>query len=500
MATSTNQVIIPQLIPWITAILLVFGYKSLRWQRGLSAVSVTIGVVNAVLLLLEVKRQGMLVFWASNWEPPFGIILIADMFSALMVLITAILGAVVVFYSFATIDEGRERNFYYFLIQMELVGVNGAFLTADIFNLYVWFEILLISSYILLVLGSTRAQLRETYKYVILNVLASTFFLIGLGLLYSVTGTLNMADLAVKLPQVENQGLVTLIAVIFLTVFGSKAAIFPLYFWLPQSYTEPPAAISALFGGLLTKVGVYCLIRTFTLLFTGDTAFTQPLLLWLGILTMVLGGLGAIAQYHYRRILSYHIISQVGYMIMGLALNTVTALAAAICFMLHNMIVKSGLFLFAGVTERITGTENLRKMGGLLHRYPLLGWGFFLGGISLAGVPPFSGFFSKFLMLQAAAEVSNYWAMGFTLAVGFLTLFSMMKIFMYCYWGAEQPVCSDLPAGFNYRKMLPAGIFLVLLSLAFGLLAQPVVGLITLAAEQLMDPSFYISMVLGVSQ
>ncbi|MDO4581675.1 MAG: Na+/H+ antiporter subunit D [Bacillota bacterium] len=496
MAASTNWVLSPQLIPWLTAILLIFTYRQLKLQRWLSAISVLLALANAIHLLALVRAEGVLVFWASNWVPPFGIIMVADTLSAIMVLMSAIIGAVVVFYSFRTIDEGRERHFYYFLIQMLLVGCNGAFITGDIFNLYVWFEILLLSSYVLLVLGSERGQLRETYKYVLLNVLASTFFLVGLGLLYGVAGTLNMADLAVKLPQVENQGLVTLIAVIFIVVFGSKAAIFPLYFWLPQSYTEPPAAVSALFGGLLTKVGVYCLIRTFTLIFVGDTEFTHTLLLILGIATMVFGGLGAIAQYNYKRILSYHIISQVGYMLMGLALNSVVSIAAAIYFMVHNIVVKSSLFLFAGVTEKITGTNELKQMGGLLHRYPWLGWGFFLGGISLAGVPPFSGFFAKYLMLQGAADISSYVAMFFTLAVGFLTLFSMMKIFIYCYWGAEKPVLAKARE-INYLKMLPPALALVCLSIAMGVCAEAVIDLIMTAAAQLKDPSIYITAVLG---
>lgn len=493
---STNQVLSPQLIPWLTAILLIFTYRNIKLQRLLSAISVTLGLANAIYLLYTVKTGGILVFWASNWQPPFGITMVVDLFSALMVLLSSILGAACVFFSLRQIDVGREKNFYYFLIQMLLVGCNGAFVTGDIFNLYVWFEILLLASYVLLVLGGEKQQLRETITYVVLNILASTFFLIGLALLYGMFGTLNMADLAVKMPQAENQGLVSLIAIIFMVVFGSKAAIFPLYYWLPNSYVVPPAPISALFGGLLTKVGVYCLIRTFTLMFVGDTAFTHTVLLILGIITMVLGGLGAIAQYDYKRILSYHIVSQVGYMIMGLAINTVVSVAAAIYFMIHNMIVKSSLFYFSGVTERITGTNDLKQMGGLLHRYPYLGWGFFLGGISLAGVPPFSGFFAKFLMLEGAAGAANYWAMFFTLVVGFLTLFSMMKIFIFCYWGEEKPVL-HLPDNYHYTVDLAVPLCLVGISIAMGLGAKYVIDIIMLAAEQLLDPGIYITAVLG---
>ena len=490
---SSNQVLSPQLIPWITAVLLLFTYRRVRWQRILSGVSAIVAVANAIYLLYCVLTNGTLVFWAGDWLPPFGITMVVDTFAAILVLLTALIGASCIFYSFSHIDMQREKYFYYFLIQMMLVGCNGAFIAGDIFNLYVWFEILLISSYVLLALGGEKKQLRETLTYVVLNVLASSFFLVGLGLLYAATGTLNMADLAIKLPQIENQSLINLISVIFLFVFGSKAAIFPLFYWLPHSYAQPPAAISAIFGGLLTKVGVYCLIRTFTLMFIGDSTFIYTLLFVLGILTMVLGGLGAICQYQFRKILSFHIISQVGYMLIGLAMHTTLTIAAAMYFMFHNIIVKTSLFYFAGATEEISGTGDLRQMGGLIHRFPVLAWGFFLGGVSLAGVPPFSGFFAKLLMLQGAAEIGQGWAMFFILAVGFLTLFSMIKIFMYCYWGQEKTLAIISTSG--YRRKLISPWLLVMLSLVVGFASTPIIEVVLRAAAEISDPNLYIQAV-----
>jgi len=495
-----NQALTPVLIPWITGILLIFFYKKIWIQRAFSGLSAIVTLGNAIHLLYIVNTRGIVVLWVGNWAPPFGITLVVDLFSAVLVLTTAIVSMAIIFYSFRMVDKRRERNFYYFLVQMMLVGVNGAFITGDVFNLYVFFEIFLISSYVLMVIGSTKGQLRETYKYVLLNFLTSTLFLVGLALLYGVAGTLNMADLARKLPAAENQGIVSLIAVIFIAVFGSKAAIFPLFYWLPHSYAEPPPAVSALFGGLLTKVGVYCMIRTFTLMFTGDAAFTNSLLFVLGVCTMFLGGLGAIAQFNFRRILSYHIISQIGYMIMGLAINTTIALMAAIYFLVHNMVVKSSLFLFAGVTEKITGTGDLRQMGGLLRRYPLLGWGFLLGGLSLAGVPPLSGFFAKLLMMSGASQAENYWVMFFTLGVGFLTLFSMVKIFIYCYWGQEKPVRQEaLEPSFDYRRFMLPCLFLVLVSIMMGLGAEYVIGIKRCVAEELLNPEIYIRAVFGAT-
>ena len=497
---STNQVLLPILIPWITGILLLFFYKKIQLQRILTGFSALLALVNAIYLLYSVSTKGTLVFWGGNWPPPFGITLVADMFSAVLVLTTAIASMAILFYSFKLIDEKRERNFYYFLVQMVLVGVNGSFITGDIFNLFVFLELFLISSYVLMVLGSSKKQLSETYKYVLLNFLTSIFFLVGVALLYGVAGTLNMADLALKLPTAENQGIISLIAVIFIVVFGAKAAIFPVFFWLPFAHTAPPAFISALFGGLLTKGGIYAMIRTFTLIFTGDAAFTNSLLLVLAFFTMLLGGLGAIAEYNFKRILAYHSVSQIGYMLMGLAVSNKIAMAAAIYFMVHNMIVKTSLFFFAGVTEKITGTNDLRQMGGLLHRYPLLGWGFFLGGISLAGVPPFSGFFAKMLMILGASEAENYLVMFFTLGVGFLTLFSMIKIFIFCYWGEEKPVRQEvLEPSFNYRPYVLPCLFLVKVSILMGFGAEFVIHIIQRAATELLDPELYIRAVLGTT-
>ena len=496
---SSNQVLTPILIPWITGIVLIFFYKNIWIQRFLSGFSAVLALGNAMYLLITVSKSGTIVFWAGGWVPPFGITMVVDLLTAVFVLTTSVTSFAVILYSFRSIDEQRSLHFYYFLVQMMLVGVNGAFITGDIFNLYVFFELFLISSYVLMAIGSTQGQLRETYKYVILNVIVSTFFLVGLALLYGVSGTLNMADLARKLPLAENQGIISLIAVIFIVVFGSKAAVFPLFYWLPRSYAEPPAAISAIFC-VLTKVGIYCLIRAFTLIFTGDAVFMNSLLFTLGACTMVLGGLGAVSQYNFKRMLSYDLVSQVGYTVMALAISNTVAIMAAIYFAIHNIVVKSGLFLFAGVTEEITGTNDLRLMGGLLHRYPLLGWGFFMGALSLVGIPPFSGFFAKLLMLSGASDAGNYLAMFVTLGVGLLTLFAMIKIFVYCYWGEVKPVRQEaLEHSFNYRLYMLPCLFLVLISIMMGLGAEYVIGIIQRAAEEIQNPELYIRAVLGTT-
>ena len=492
---STNFVVFPVLIPFITAITLLLFYKRINVQKIISSFSALLGIGYSFFMLHQVVTNGVQVYWASNWPPPFGITMAIDVFSAVMLVLSNVVAGACLWFSFKTIDKGREKNFYYMIFQMLLMGINGSFITGDLFNLYVFFEIMLMASYILIVLGSEKGQLRESFKYVLLNILSSALFIIGLGMVYGMVGTLNMADIAQKMAQVENQGLVTLTSMVFLVVFGIKGAIFPLYFWLPQSYYEPPAAISALFSGLLTKVGVYALIRIFTLIFINDTGYTHTIILILGTATMLFGVLGAICQVNFKRILSYHIISQVGYMIIGLGLYSLFSIAGAIYYIAHHIIVKSALFLISGVTEKITGTGELKKMGGMMAGYPLLAWTFLIAGLSLAGVPPLSGFFSKFALIADSVAQGNYWVAGIALLVGFLTLFSMIKIFLAVFWGESKPIPEQ--TGFNYKKLMPTCLVLVALSVIMGLLAPVMMDYANMAAEQLMNPQIYIDAVMG---
>lgn len=493
---SNNLIIWPVLIPFITAAVLMCFYKNVRAQKLISGASALLGLAYSFFLFKLVLDNGIQVFWSSNWAPPFGITWTVDLFSAIMVILANIVGTACLFFSFRTVDMQRAKHYYYPVYQLLMVGICGSFITGDLFNLYVMFEIMLTASYVLIVLGSDKGQLRESFKYVMLNVFSSVLFILGVGLLYGMIGTLNMADIAVKMAQVENQNLVTLVALIFLTVFGIKGAIFPIYFWLPQSYYEPPAAVSALFGGLLTKVGVYAMVRVFTLIFVTNVSFTHQIILVLGVGTMIFGVIGAICQMDFKLILTYHIISQVGYMVIGLGMFSVAAITGTIYYIAHHIIVKSSLFLLAGTTKELTGTNDLHKMGGLLKSAPLLGWTFLIAGLSLAGVPPLSGFFSKFVLMEEAAAQGSYWVAAAALLVGFLTLFSMIKIFINAFWRPEKEYAKR--PGFSYKKLLPAACVLVLLSVAMGLGAPFMLKYAGMAAEQLMNPQIYIDAVLNI--
>ncbi len=490
----TNLVTLPILIPFLVGVILIFFYKSLGIQKVLSAITSFVLLIISFYLAYVVYVDGIQIIELGNWEAPFGIVFVADMFATLMVILSSIVGLVCLFFAFQTLNEKRQKYYFYPFYFFLITGVNGAFLTGDIFNLFVFFEVMLIASYILIVNGGTKYQLRESFKYVAINIFSSILFIAAVAYLYSALGTLNMADIADKVNQVGQVGVLNVIAIVFLVVFAIKGALFPLYFWLPNSYYGPPAAIAALFGGLLTKVGIYAIIRTFTLIFPHNPDFTHNIILALAGLTMFFGVLGAVSQFDFKRILSYHIISQVGYMVMGLGIFTPLAIAGAIYYIAHHIIVKAALFLFAGATQKITGTTDLHKMGGLLKTHPWLGWLFLVAAISLAGIPPLSGFFSKFALILAGMEEGRYIIVTVSLIVGLLTLFSMMKIFIYAFW--REQAHTEEQAKVSVKDLLIPISPLIVLTIVLGLGAEPIFSYSVEVAEQLLDPSVYINAVL----
>ena len=338
-----------------------------------------------------------------------------------------------------------------------------------------------------------------TFKYVAINLFSSILFLVAVGLLYGVAGTLNMADLANELDTLP-AGLVTTLAILFLGAFGIKAGVFPLFFWLPASYHTAPASLLALFAGLMTKVGVYALVRSFTLLFTQETNYTHTLILIIAGLTMVTGVLGAVAQTEFRKLLSFHIISQIGYLLMGLGLYSAAALAGTIYFMAHVILAKSALFLVGGIIYKMQDTYDLKKLGGLYIRYPMLALLFLIPALSLAGIPPLSGFWAKFALVQAGLANGQYVIVAVSLVVSILTLFSMTKIWAEVFWkdaeGDEAPQQSLTSQGVGLPLLLPVGALAVIL-LGIGFMAEPLISLSISAAEQLINPTDYIETVLG---
>ena len=496
----SNLIFLPITLPLLSGALCLACWRSQRWQKWLTLAGSLVYLLISIGLLLRTLDTGYLVLQVGQWPAPFGISLVADILSAIMIVLTGIVAVAGALYSMASIPERHIRFGYFPLLHFLLVGVSGAFLTADIFNLFVWFEVMLLSSFGLLTLGGERAQMEGAIKYVTINLFSSAIFLTAVGLLYGMVGTLNMADLAVKLPQANDEGLVNVLALLFMASFGIKAGAFPLFFWLPASYHTPLVAVSAVFAGLLTKVGVYALYRVFSLLFISDIAFTHNLLLWIGILTMVTGVFGAAAQFEFRRILSFHIISQIGYMILALAIFTPLALVGGVFYIMHHILVKTNLFLISGLTYQLLGTHELKQMGGIYRHRPWLAVGFLISAMSLAGLPPLSGFFAKFMIIKAGVEAASWWATGFALLVGLLTLYSMTKIWANVFWKApDSTAASQLThQPLAFWMILPV-ILLASMTVAIGIWGEHSLHIAEQSAEQLLNRDGYIKAVLGTS-
>jgi multicomponent Na+:H+ antiporter subunit D len=459
-------------------------------------------LVSALYLINLAGREGMVVSNIGSWPAPYGITLVADRFSALMLLVASVVFLATTIYSTQAVDAKRKENGYFLITFGILTGVNGSFMAGDLFNLYVWFEVMLMGSFILVSFGGEKLQLEGAIKYLILNLISSFFFLAGLGMLYGKLGTLNMADISVKIG--ESGDLISLLnpsMVLFVVGFAIKGALFPFFFWLPASYHTPPPAVSALFAGLLTKVGIYALIRFYTLFLYHSDSFWNPLMMWMGVLSMVIGVLTATSQSDFRKILSFHIISQVGYMVTGLALFTAGGLAAAIYFLAYHMITKTNIFLVAGWVDMQRGTLDIRNLGDVLKRNPVWAAIFFISAFSLAGLPPLSGFVAKFAIVKAGIESGRIVVAMIALFVGLFTLFSMVKIWIEVFWkptpeGVEvvqvQPPRPD-------HIMMGSSVFLAILIIAMGVFAGPVIDYCNSAAADLLNPGFYCESVLGES-
>lgn len=471
-----------------------------RWLQRLIGVTIlSISTAVSVAILVHVDQEGPAAAFMGGWDAPVGISLVADRLTGLMLVVASpVLLAVLLF---ATGQPGTEKEqpAFHPVYLVLAAGISLSFLTGDLFNLFVAFEMMLTASYVLMTVGGRADQVRTGMTYVVISLIASTLLVSSIGLIYAATGTVNMADIAERMGHLPG-GVRVAFALLLFVVFGIKAAVFPLFFWLPDSYPSAPTAVTAIFAGLLTKVGVYCIIRTQTLMVAPAD---RPIGFFLVIagLTMVVGVLGAIAQNDIKRILSFHIVSQIGYMVLGLALFTVAGIGAAILYLINQIVLKSTLLLGAGMVDHAAGSSRLAEVGGLARRFPLLGWLFLLPALSLAGVPPFSGFVAKLSVIDAGFGVHEWAAVGVALAVSVLTLYSMTKIWGGAFWGDVEVVSEpgdevSVRYGGTWPMLASTGA-LVVGTIALAVLAGPLYALCERAAADLLDPSAYIQAVLG---
>lgn len=498
---TNNLVIYPVILQMFISILLMFSWSRISWQKTISITGSFLNLGVSIWLFSYVWQNGFLTMQAGAWSAPFGIIFVADTFSVAMVLLTAITGLAVSIFSASTVIPARLKFGYLPIFHFLLLGMNGAFLTGDIFNLYVWFEIIIITSFVLLTIGGEKAQLEGAVKYFTLNILASVIFLTAIAVLYGLTGSLNMADLASKVAAVENQNLVQVTALLFMVGFGIKSAVFPLYFWLPASYHTPPSAVSSIFGGLLTKVGVYAFLRIFTLIFDMDP-FLQNVFIVVAVLTMFSGGIGALVQNNIRKLISYLIICHIGYMIAGLGMMTEVAIAGAIFYLIHDILIKTNLFMVTGVIYKIKGTHSMKRLGGLYSEYPWLSLLFVIPLLSIIGIPPLSGFWPKLSLIGAGFDTGNYWVIAGILFASFLTLIAIIKFWAEVFWkkGELLPKRSNFP---YFHKLKPYKkaqiifpiIFLSLVTLYVGFGAENIQELSSRISFELLHPEAYINAV-----
>jgi multicomponent Na+:H+ antiporter subunit D len=450
----------------------------------------------AAALFHRVWTGGAVAAGLGGWPHPFGIAFVADTLGAAMTLIAALMGLCAVVYGLGDATEAEEARGCTALTHALLGGVCGAFLTADLFNLYVWFEVMLIAAFGLLAARGGAAQVHGAVRYAMLNLIATVALLAGVGLLYAATGALSMAELRGAVAGREGETAVLVPAALLFFAFALKAGLVPLHYWLPASYHTPSVATSALFSALLTKVAVYALFRVFTLVFDpAALPLFRPILLWVAGATMLIGVLGAAAQDAVRRILAFHIVSQIGYMALGLALGTQAALAGGLFYMAHNIVAKTNLFLAGGVAARMCGSESLSRMGGLWAARPGLSVVFLLSALAMAGIPPLSGFWAKFFLVRETLTTGYRVEAALALGVGLLTLYSMTKIWGEAFW-KPHPDPAWTPAPAPATMTAPAVVVAVAL-VAMGLAIAPVYAVAERAAAELADPSAYLAAARG---
>jgi multicomponent Na+:H+ antiporter subunit D len=501
-------VVLPLVIPIVTGALLVMLRHSAQRHAAVAAVGLLALFAADVALLVQVIREGPQVMAMGAWKPPFGIAFTADLFGTTFAATSALVALAVSIYSGPTINTHERRYGFYPFLMLLMTGVTGAFLTGDIFNLYVWFEVLLIASFGLLVLGSEKAQIDGTVKYGILNLIATTLFLIATGLLYGVLGTLNMADIAIRVRDLPDGAPMTTIAALYLLAFGTKAAAFPANFWLPASYHTPGAGVSALFAAMLTKVGVYALAKTLILILAPQGAELSGVLVWVAGATTLVGAFGALAQSELRRLLGWLVISGIGTMLIGVAVGGQAGLTGMVLYGVHSMLVMAALYLAAGMVEEMSGSGDLRRLGGLQAFNPAFAASFLVLSFAVAGLPPFSGFWPKAVLFDAASAAGAPGLAFIVLANGFLVSIAMARVYLFAFWRGGPDGTADgdattdhlapLPDEDRAPRLVPIGLLTGLVVL-YGLVPAPLYGIAEGAARTLLDPAGFAAAVFGAA-
>ncbi|RUR26055.1 monovalent cation/H+ antiporter subunit D [Vreelandella andesensis] len=493
-----HLIVLPVVLPLIAGILLLYQRQGLvRYKRAVSVVASVLLLFVSIALVNQAASGEITYYALGDWQPPFGVVLVLDRLSALMVLVTAILAVGAVIFACGGDDE-KGSNFHG-LFQWQLLGINGAFLTGDLFNLFVFFEVLLLASYALLLHGGGKARIHASVHYVVLNLAGSSLFLIAVGILYGATGTLNMADMAHKLASLpaEREGLVTAGALMLLVVFGLKSAILPLYFWLPRAYAAAPAPVAALFA-IMTKVGIYAILRVYSLIFSdqagGLVALEQPWIWWLALATLAAAGVGVIAARDLRLLVAYLVLISVGTLLAGIGMRSPAATSALLFYLIHTTLITGGLFLLAEMIGLQRGKPGTRIVKGRpLVQGNALSITFFVGAIAIAGLPPLSGALGKALMLNAAEGSERLWLWPLLLLTSLASLIALSRAGSTLFWRSHR----GSPSGSILSRYQWIGMLWLLsaapLMVAF---AGPVSSYTQATGEQLANPQLLINTLL----
>ncbi|WP_210127991.1 MULTISPECIES: Na+/H+ antiporter subunit D [unclassified Staphylococcus] len=489
----SNLLILPLLLPAICALVLVFIRTHSRLSRIFSIGTMSITTIISLLLLIYVMKHKPIALDFGGWKAPYGIQFVGDSLSLLMVTTSSFVVTLIMAYGFGSREKRAIRYYLPSFILFLTVGVIGSFLTADLFNIYVMFEVMLLASFVLITLGQSVEQLRAAIIYVVLNILGSWLLLLGIGLLYKLTGTLNFALVAQRLTEMQGESSVVIISMVFLIAFGAKAALV-LFMWLPKAYAVLNTELAALFAALMTKVGAYALIRFFTLLFDDYSGITHPLLVVLSCITMLIGAFGVLAYRDIKKIAAYQVILSIGFIILGLGSNTISGVNGAIFYLTNDIVVKTLLFFIIGSLVYITGYRQYKNLYGLAKREPFFGVAFVVMILAIGGVPPFSGFPGKVFIFKGAVENGNYIGLTLMILTSLIGMFSLFRIFFTMYLGnADKGEHIDFKPIPKYRK----GLIGILVAAIIGMgLAAPLIFKVTDNATHLnMDDGLYEKMV-----
>lgn len=488
-----NLILIPLLVPLFIGLILFFFKERLALTRRIAISFLALTTIVSGWLLVDVSMNQALVINFGDWQPPFGIQFVGDELSLLFTTISCFVVTVIIYFGFGKRERLANRYFLPSFILFLLSGVNGSFLTADIFNLYVMFEIMLLASFVLLTLGQSIEQLRASIIYVVINVVSSWFFLMGVAYLYGTLGTLNFGHIAMRISESNQPTTTTLVAIIMIFVFGGKAALV-VFMWLPKAYAALNTELAALFASLMTKVGVYALIRVMVLMFDQKPEVTHFLLYIMAVLTMIIGSIGVLGFKDIKKIAAYQVILSIGFAVLGLSANNLAGITGAIFYVGHDMIIKTLLFLIIGTFVLLTGTRYYDQFGGLIKYYPSLGVIFFITILSIGGVPPLSGFPGKLLIIKGALENGYTFGVIVMIISSIIAMYSLLRVFLVMYFGRESvPQVGKVVFA---KNKLYAMVILTVTTIILGIASQYVLNISEMAAQFNMNELEYFRQVI----